>query len=101
MFFIDRSFLINLPLPDGSIAPPTNAKANAYVDVHLIKEGAEGGDHIATGGRYQFELVRLGEVELRALVGEDGNMDNPWRVSVMKASSLPFIEGNKKILFPG
>lgn len=64
----------------GSAPPqerPETCRAVANVAASLVREGARGGGLMQNGGRYEFELVRIRELEARG--------QNPWRIRFHKA----------------
>ncbi|KAL0935188.1 uncharacterized protein CTRU02_209779 [Colletotrichum truncatum] len=75
---IVTSIVAYLPQPSASASErPGTCKAVANVSASLVREGARGGALMQNGGHYEFELVRVKELE------EQGQ--NPWRISFHKA----------------
>ncbi|KAJ0273804.1 hypothetical protein CBS470a_012077 [Colletotrichum nupharicola] len=68
-----------LPQPSTSSSSerPETCRATANVMASLVREGARGGSLMQNGGYYEFELMRVRELE------EQGK--NPWRISFHKA----------------
>ncbi|CAI0652706.1 unnamed protein product, partial [Colletotrichum noveboracense] len=68
-----------LPQPSTSSSSerPETCRATANVMASLVREGARGGALMQNGGYYEFELMRVRELE------EQGK--NPWRISFHKA----------------
>ncbi|KAK2747482.1 hypothetical protein CKAH01_06659 [Colletotrichum kahawae] len=75
----------------ATVVRPETCRARANVMAALVREGARGGALMQNGGYYEFELVRVRELE------EQGK--NPWRISFHKA--VPTWEnGNWAVLSP-
>ncbi|KAF6825741.1 hypothetical protein CPLU01_10096 [Colletotrichum plurivorum] len=69
--------ITRLPQPSKGIERPERCAAVANVFASLVREGARGGALMQNGGHYEFELIRLNELE------EKG--ENPWRIRYHKA----------------
>ena len=67
------------------------------LDLNIIKNSPEGKRHCGGGGRYEFELTRLSGENLNGLVKGEAQVDNPWRVSLMRGYKPVFVVGDESI----
>ncbi|KAH6657722.1 hypothetical protein BKA67DRAFT_532915 [Truncatella angustata] len=82
--------LVRLPQPgsNGNGRPET-CTAIANGGAHMVRQEAEGGQLLHNGGRQDYEVVRLPELE------EQG--ENPWRIRTQKITPL-WTKGNPRVL---
>ncbi|KAH8204006.1 hypothetical protein TruAng_001817 [Truncatella angustata] len=68
---------------------PETCTAIANGGAHMVRQEAEGGQLLHNGGRQDYEVVRLPELE------EQG--ENPWRIRTQKITPL-WTKGNPRVL---
>ncbi|KAK8110803.1 uncharacterized protein PG998_007260 [Apiospora kogelbergensis] len=80
-----------LPQPAATATVPDHCEVITNVNGHIMRKAAATSESAAGGGRYEFELVRIKELE------EAG--ENPWRVRRHKCI-LTWSDGNNRVMEP-
>ncbi|KAI4597126.1 hypothetical protein KJ359_004637 [Pestalotiopsis sp. 9143b] len=81
--------VIRLPQPGPKAVRPSTVAALGNGGAHLVSQAAEGGPITHNGGRAEYEVVRVPELE------EKG--ENPWRIRVQKVIPV-WADGNLRVM---
>ncbi|KAI1855587.1 hypothetical protein JX265_005990 [Neoarthrinium moseri] len=86
---VNAGILVQLPQPGAkSRGRPDKCTAISNGNGHMVREAADGGPNMHTGGKQEYELVRLPELEAKG--------ENPWRITKQKFIPV-WSEGNSEV----
>ncbi|ETS75213.1 hypothetical protein PFICI_13697 [Pestalotiopsis fici W106-1] len=81
--------VVRLPQPGPKAVRPSTVTAIGNGGAHMVRQAAEGGPITHNGGRAEYEVVRVPELE------EKG--ENPWRIRVQKIIPI-WADGNLRVM---